>query len=106
MFPTEFELELFCSSIGLPLLSSHLQLVLTSFFSFFFLQFLSKKTFPILFSNHFQSFDSKTKLDWDLHFVSLCVRALELAQSGGTNQRQERMFEGKDMMAGLAAVAS
>lgn len=59
------------ASIGLPALGPSLPLVVSSFIGFFVLQKASKIFSPRLFPKSFVGLSKKTKLDWDLHFVSL-----------------------------------
>lgn len=58
------------TTIGLPALDQHLPLIALSFVAFFALQFASSSLSPLLFPRSFATFNRKTRLDWDLHFVS------------------------------------
>ena len=63
-----------CSKLHVPFLAKDANLALAAFgCSFFFAaQAASHAISPKLFPKSFATFSKKTKLDWDLHFVSRC----------------------------------
>mgnify|MGYP001585795790 FL=1 len=62
-----------CTTLSVPYAFPHLPQILLSALAFFLLQSFSRRVSPRIFPKHFKTFSTKTKLDWDLHFVRTSV---------------------------------